>query len=104
LTRCGLELIVLEADERYPDGYFVEDTAIVTDEVAVITSPGAASRMGEEAEISETLSEFRKIETIKFTGTLDGGDVLRVHQKQKWDRISTLNPGLLTSGKAISYP
>ena len=65
LTACGLELIILEADERYPDGCFVEDTAIVTGEAAVITRPGAESRMGEEAEISETLSEFRKIETIK---------------------------------------
>ena len=78
LTACGLELIVLEADERYPDGCFVEDTAIVTSEVAVITRPGAESRMGEEAEISEILSEFRKIETVKLPGTLDGGDVLRV--------------------------
>ena len=78
LKGCGLELIVLKADERYPDGCFVEDTAIVTDEVAVITRPGASSRMGEEAEISEILSEFRKIETIRFPGTLDGGDVLRV--------------------------
>jgi len=78
LTRCGLELIVLEADERYPDGCFVEDTAIVTGEVAVITRPGAESRMGEEAEISEILSEFRKIETIKLPGTMDGGDILRV--------------------------
>ena len=78
LTGCGLELLVLEADERYPDGCFVEDTAIVTGETAVITRPGAASRMGEEAEISEILSEFRKIETIKLPGTLDGGDVLRV--------------------------
>jgi len=78
LTGCGLELIVLEANERYPDGCFVEDTAIVTGEVAVITKPGAASRMGEEAEISEILSEFRQIESIRFPGTLDGGDVLRV--------------------------
>jgi dimethylargininase len=78
LTGCGLELIVLEADERYPDGCFVEDTAIVTGEVAAITRPGAESRLGEEAEISKTLSEFRKIETIKFPGTLDGGDILRV--------------------------
>jgi dimethylargininase len=103
LTGAGIELIVLEADERYPDGCFVEDTAIVTSEVAVITRPGAASRMGEEAEISETLSEFRKIETIKLPGNLDGGDVLKVHQKQKWGRVSTLNRGLPTSGKAISY-
>ena len=78
LTGCGLELIVLEADERFPDGCFVEDTAIVTREVAVITRPGAESRLGEEAEISETLSEFRKIETINIPGNLDGGDVLRV--------------------------
>jgi len=77
LTGCGLEIIVLESDERYPDGCFVEDTAIITGEVAVITRPGASSRMGEEAEISEILSEFRKIETIRFPGTLDGGDVLR---------------------------
>ena len=77
LKGCGLELIVLEADERYPDGCFVEDTAIVTSEVAIITRPGASSRMGEEAEISGILSEFRKIETIKLPGTLDGGDVLR---------------------------
>ena len=78
LTGCGLELIILEADERYPDGCFVEDTAIVTSEVAVITKPGAESRMGEEAEISETLSKFRKIENVNLPGTLDGGDVLRV--------------------------
>ena len=78
LKGCGLELLVLEADERFPDGCFVEDTAIVTNEVAVITRPGAASRMGEESGISEILSEFRKIETIKLPGTLEGGDVLRV--------------------------
>jgi dimethylargininase len=80
LAGCGLELIVLEADERYPDGCFVEDTAIVTSEVAVIARPGAASRRGEEAEISKTLSHFRKIETIKFPGTMDGGDILRVEK------------------------
>jgi len=78
LAGCDLELIILEADERYPDGCFVEDTAIVTGEIAIITRPGAASRMGEVAKISHILSEFRKIETIKLPGTLDGGDVLRV--------------------------
>ena len=81
LSSCGLELIVLDGDERYPDGCFVEDTAIVTGELAVITRPGAESRMGEEAEISKILSEFRKIETIRHPGTLDGGDVLRVENQ-----------------------
>ncbi len=78
LESCGLELITLDADERFPDGCFVEDTAIVTNEAAVITRPGAASRLGEEAEISNILSEFRRIERIELPGTLDGGDILRV--------------------------
>ena len=48
LLRCGLELTVLDADERYPDGCFVEDTAVVNSRVKVISSPGAATRRGEE--------------------------------------------------------
>ncbi len=78
LVKCGVEPIVLEADERYPDGCFVEDTAIVNSKVAIITNPGAASRRGEEVEISRVLSGFRKSETIEFPGTLEGGDILRV--------------------------
>ena len=79
LNRCGLEVIVLEADERYPDGCFVEDTAVVTDETAIITRPGAISRRGEEEEILRILSVFRTIRRIESPGTLDGGDVLRVN-------------------------
>ena len=78
LERCGVELTVLEADERYPDGCFVEDTAVVNSKVAVITHPGAVARRGEEAEISRVLSGFRTLETIEFPGTLEGGDILRV--------------------------
>lgn len=77
LTRCGLEVMVLEADERYPDGCFVEDTAVVTVEAAVITNPGAPTRQGEETEISRLLERFRKIEKIEPPGTLDGGDILK---------------------------
>jgi len=78
LERCGVELIILEADERYPDGCFVEDTAVVNSRVAVVTHPGAAARLGEEVEISRILSGFRTLETIEFPGTLEGGDILRV--------------------------
>ena len=78
LERCGLEVTVLEADERYPDGCFVEDTAIVTGDVAIITRLGAASRRGEEKEIARVVSKYRKVENINAPGTLDGGDVLRV--------------------------
>ena len=78
LIRCGLDLIVLSADERFPDGCFVEDTAVVTGEAAIITRPGATSRLGEELEISKILRDFMKIERIEHPGTIDGGDVLRV--------------------------
>ncbi len=77
LIRCGVELTVLEADERYPDGCFVEDTAVVNSKVAVISRPGAASRMGEEEEIARVLAGFGITESITPPGTLEGGDVLR---------------------------
>ena len=77
LNRCGLEVIILEADERYPDGCFVEDTAVITDEASIITRPGAAARRGEEEEILKILSGYRTPLRIESPGTLDGGDILR---------------------------
>ncbi len=60
----------------HPDGVFVEDTALVLPEVAVITRPGAKSRQGETASVAAALSGFRSLVTIEAPGTLDGGDVL----------------------------
>lgn len=78
LRQCGLDVTVLEADEKYPDSCFVEDTAIITEKTAVITRPGVKSRQGEEAEIAQILSSLIKTETIRYPGTLDGGDVMRM--------------------------
>jgi dimethylargininase len=78
LKSCGLEIIVLDPLPDYPDAYFVEDTAVVTPEVAVITNPGANSRKGEEESIAQALAGFRKIERIMAPATVDGGDVLQV--------------------------
>jgi len=77
LTECGVDLIVLDADDQFPDGCFVEDTAVVTEQMAVITRPGAESRRGETKKIEEVLFEYKKIERIKAPGTLDGGDIVR---------------------------
>ncbi|MCJ7820293.1 MAG: arginine deiminase family protein [Bacteroidales bacterium] len=77
LRRCGVEVTVLVADERYPDGCFVEDTAVVTGKVAVITRPGAITRRGEEAEIAWVLAGYSETVTIEPPGTLEGGDILR---------------------------
>ncbi|UCH20754.1 MAG: amidinotransferase [Deltaproteobacteria bacterium] len=78
LRSIGLEVIVLDPLPAHPDGYFVEDTAVVTPDVAVITIPGAKSRRGEADMIAPLLAEFRKIARIQPPGTLDGGDVLMV--------------------------
>jgi len=76
LRSFGLEVIVLEAEADYPDAYFVEDAAVVTPNVAVITNPGAASRRGEEKRIEPVLAQFRKTVRIAAPGTVEGGDVL----------------------------
>jgi dimethylargininase len=79
LKRCGLNIIQLDADERFPDSTFVEDTVVVNKNVAVITNLGVSSRKGEELEVKEVLKRFyNNIEFIKNPGTLEGGDVLKV--------------------------
>lgn len=81
LKQCGVEVTVLEADERYPDSCFVEDPALITKNCAIITNPGAESRNGEKNEIIGAVKKFFKdedIEYIKSPGTLEGGDVMMV--------------------------
>jgi dimethylargininase len=77
LIKGGVELTVLDADERYPDGCFVEDTAVVNSKVKIISRPGAATRRGEEEAISRVLAGFGTTESIIAPGTMEGGDVLR---------------------------
>ncbi len=76
LSDCGLSLTVLPADPAYPDGCFVEDTALVTERGAIITRPGAPSRRGEVDVIEAALKGlFPGIPRISAPGTVDGGDV-----------------------------
>jgi dimethylargininase len=76
LNHIGLSVTVLDPLEGYPDAHFVEDAAVVTPDVAVITNPGAASRKGEVQSIAAALHHFRKTVWIQPPGTIDGGDVL----------------------------
>lgn len=79
LRKCGLEIIILEPDENFPDSTFVEDTALLTPSCAVITNPGAPSRKGEIFEISKVVEKyFNKIERIHAPGTVDAGDILNI--------------------------
>lgn len=80
LQACGLEVIDLAADESFPDGCFVEDTALVTPEFAVITNPGAMSRRGETAALIPVLEKYRPLQFLPATVTLDGGDVMLIER------------------------
>jgi dimethylargininase len=76
LEQCGLTLTKLEPDSDYPDSTFVEDTAVVTEQCAVLTRPGAPSRAGEVASMRRVLGDlFPAVSEIQSPGTLDGGDV-----------------------------
>ena len=79
LQECGLEVQVLEADERYPDSTFIEDVALLTNHFAIITNPGAPSRKGETADIKGVLSaHFSFIEEVREPGTVEAGDIMMV--------------------------
>ena len=76
LTRLGATVRRLPPQPTLPDAVFVEDTAVVLDEIAVITRPGAASRRAETASTAAALAAHRSLVHIQEPGTLDGGDVL----------------------------
>jgi dimethylargininase len=77
----GLETIILEPLNDYPDAYFVEDVAVVTAEAAVITYPGASARQGEQTYIEKILADFKPLSHIRPPGTLEGGDIMQVDKR-----------------------
>jgi dimethylargininase len=79
LKSCGLDVLVLDADERCPDSTFIEDTALLTPACAIITNPGAPSRVGETAAIKEVLKDYyTDIEVVCAPATVDAGDIMMV--------------------------
>ena len=78
LERLGVRVISLPAMPDLPDSVFVEDAAIIVDEVAILTRIGVASRRPESAALRETLSLHRSVKEMSAPATLDGGDVLLV--------------------------
>lgn len=79
LQRCGLKVTTLDPDDRFPDSTFVEDTALVTADFAIITRPGAPSRQGEVEAIDDALRKhFKIVERVIAPGTVDAGDIMMV--------------------------
>lgn len=81
LVEAGCDIDRLPAEVSLPDSVFVEDTAIVLDELAVMTRPGAPSRRDEVKSVAAILGAYRPLVYIEAPGTLDGGDVLRVGRR-----------------------
>jgi dimethylargininase len=78
LRAAGLDLIELPPDERHPDACFVQDTAVIYGDLAVIARLGAESRQGEQLAVRRALGGHKRLVDIRFPATLEGGDVLVV--------------------------
>lgn len=81
LEELGARVISLPAEPTLPDSMFVEDPAIVLDEVAVIMPLGTAARRPEAASLGQALAKFRKLEYVTLPGLMEGGDILRIGRK-----------------------
>lgn len=81
LEKCGARVISLPAEPALPDSMFVEDPAIVLDELAIIFPLGTETRRPEAAAIAQALAEYRKLARVELPGQVEGGDVLRVGRR-----------------------
>jgi dimethylargininase len=104
LRELGCSVVRLGAGEHMPDSVFVEDVAVVFDEVAVITRPGADSRHVEIPAIAEALAGYRRLQSIQPPGTLDGGDVLTIGRQVFIGQSRRTNPAALLQMKDLLKP
>jgi dimethylargininase len=104
LRACGAEVTVLDVNSAMPDCVFVEDTAIVLDEVAVMMSPGAPSRRQEPAGIEPELAKYRPIARVTLPGTIDGGDVVVSEGSVYVGRSARTNDQGIASLRAVLAP
>jgi dimethylargininase len=81
LEKSGARVISLPAEPELPDSMFVEDPAIVLDELAVVFPLGTESRRPESASIAQALSRFRKVACVELPGQVEGGDILRIGRR-----------------------
>jgi dimethylargininase len=104
LRRLGCQVETLPEEPELPDSVFVEDTAIVLEEAAVITRPGSPSRRPETPSIAGALARYRKLLRIEAPGTLDGGDVLRIGRTLYVGTSGRSNPEAIEQLTALLAP
>jgi dimethylargininase len=78
LAELGVRIVSLPAEPQLPDAVFVEDPAVVVDEVAIISNMRAPSRRPEATSLANALSRYRPLKFVAEPATLDGGDVMRI--------------------------
>jgi dimethylargininase len=76
LASLGCSILLLPEEPELPDAVFVEDTAVVLPELAIVTRSGALSRRPEAPSVATALARYRRLVHIEAPGTIDGGDVL----------------------------
>jgi dimethylargininase len=102
LRDCGVTVQLLDVNRELPDSVFVEDTAIVLDEVAVMMPMGVESRRGEPPAIEQALRRYRSIERIELPATIEGGDITRVGRTLFVGRSSRTNAAGIEALRVIA--
>jgi dimethylargininase len=104
LRDAGYPVTRLTADADTPDSVFIEDIAVVFDELAIVTRPGAESRRRETPAVANALRPLRPLHTIDPPGTIDGGDVLTVGQHVFVGESRRTNAAAIAQVRALLAP
>ena len=104
LGAMGCTVERLEAGDEMPDSVFIEDTAVVFDELAIVTRPGAESRRGEIEAVAQAIHPRRAVVFIEPPATIDGGDVLTVGRSVFVGRSSRTNAAAVQQLQQILAP
>ncbi len=104
LAKHGLQVVNLPSPPHTPDGVFVEDPAVILDEVAIITRMGSEHRQAEVQSFAEVVKQYRTLHYLAAPGTLEGGDVLRIGKTLFIGRSSRTNQSGVDQLTAIVTP
>ncbi|MEO8259179.1 MAG: dimethylargininase [Acidobacteriota bacterium] len=104
LIEAGYPVTRLPAGADLPDSVFIEDIAVVFDELAIVTRPGAAARRAETAAVAAALRPLRPLHSIEAPGTIDGGDVLIVGRSVFVGESGRTNDAAITQMRALLAP
>jgi dimethylargininase len=104
LRAAGLDVEVLDVNRECPDSVFVEDVAVILDEVALMTTMGTPSRRAEVAGMRAAIARYRDVVDMHLPATLEGGDVLRVGRRLFVGLSTRTNQAGVEALRAVAGP